>query len=211
MASVEIYIARHGETEWNRQGRFQGQQDSRLAEEGRTQARLLGQSLRHLRFDRVYTSPSGRTQETTALILETFTPPPPVILAPALMEIRHGDWEGLTWREVDERWPELHNTYREEPHKFEGAPGGERLAEVEERAVAFLNATASEAGADDVVLMVTHGVTSKLMVGSVLGRSIGDLWTPPRMDPTGLSQLHYEDGRFTVVRFADRSHLEAPN
>jgi broad specificity phosphatase PhoE len=209
VSAVRILVTRHGETEWNREQRIQGHLDSLLTPRGEEQARRLGEALSSVPIVRVYVSSSGRTQATLALLLACRTPPQPlVVVTDALREISLGAWEGRRFAEVEHEWPAPYRRYRQEPEIFEGAPGGERLQDVEARAVAVLKQAAENAAAGDTLLVVSHALTIKVMVGWALGRSLAEVWMPPRVEATSVSELLYEDGRFIVVRFADHTHLE---
>src|SRR3546814_6731941 len=91
---MKILLARHGETQWNAEGRYQGQEDIALSPVGEAQARALGERLREVRIDRAVASPLSRARRTAELALGESRAG---MLArdPGLMEIAHGTWEGL--------------------------------------------------------------------------------------------------------------------
>jgi probable phosphoglycerate mutase len=111
-----IWFIRHGETEYNRVGRLQGQQDIPLNPKGREQANAIGRTLRKragVELDRLEAahafeaSPLGRTRETMQLARAAMGfPPADYALRDDLKELTFGDWEGLTWPEVEARYPE---------------------------------------------------------------------------------------------------------
>lgn len=104
----EIYLVRHGETEWNRDARIQGRRDSPLTALGRDQARRIGQLLADLGLAGlpVSASPLGRVQTTLAIIGEHLALGP-VTLDPRLAEVALGCWEGLTAAEIRAAYPAL--------------------------------------------------------------------------------------------------------
>ena len=104
-----ILLIRHGETEWNKLGKFQGCTDIALAEEGIKQAELLKNRLKG-NFDYIYASPLSRAFET-AKILASSTDKE-VIIAPEIREINFGEWEGLTINEIAEKYPEVFKAWR---------------------------------------------------------------------------------------------------
>ncbi len=168
----EILVLRHGETTWNRAGRFQGALDSPLTARGRAQAKAMGALLaRHLadpgRF-RAFTSPQGRAVATADRVLA------PLGLVPAqdarLAEAGFGDWQGLGWQEIAAGWPEMARRAEEEPFfwQFE-APGGESLTALRQRVTAFLDDLPGPA------ILVTHGLTSRVLRGVWLGLAEPDL------------------------------------
>src|SRR5690554_8019652 len=101
---MKIILARHGETEWNAAGRYQGQADIPLSPVGEAQARALGERLRDLPVDRAVASPLGRARRTAELALGGRSG---LLTTDAgLMEIAHGTWEGLLAIEIAERDPD---------------------------------------------------------------------------------------------------------
>ena len=102
---MRLLLARHGETAWNAEGRYQGREDIALSATGDAQARALGERLRALRIDRAVASPLSRARRTAELALG---PDRASLLSidAGLMEIAHGSWEGLLAPEIRERDPE---------------------------------------------------------------------------------------------------------
>src|SRR6266851_890326 len=98
-----IYLIRHGETDWNRDRRIQGQSDTPLNDVGRAQARLLGLKLLDVRFELAYSSDLSRAIETAELILE----PRPIAIATdvGLRERAFGEWEGGLAEEIGQSYP----------------------------------------------------------------------------------------------------------
>ena len=91
---MRLLLARHGETPWNAEGRYQGQEDIALSATGEAQARALGERLRGVRIDRAVSSPLARARRTAELALGEARAPM-LSTDPGLMEIAHGEWEGL--------------------------------------------------------------------------------------------------------------------
>jgi uncharacterized phosphatase len=102
---TELYLVRHGETDWNRARRIQGVTDIPLNETGREQARATGRLLSRRTWDGIVASPLSRAFETARLIAaETGLGEPTAV--PDLVERNYGDAEGLTWEEIERRYPE---------------------------------------------------------------------------------------------------------
>lgn len=99
-----VLLIRHGETEWNLLGKFQGCTDIDLSKEGIKQAELLKDRLKG-DFDYIYTSPLSRAFETAKIITQNTNKE--VVIAPEIREINFGKWEGLTVREIKEKYPEI--------------------------------------------------------------------------------------------------------
>jgi probable phosphoglycerate mutase len=146
-----ILLARHGETDWNRELRFQGRADPPLNEAGRGQARELADRLDGWKIDAVYTSPLLRARETAEIVAERLGLP--VRVEPAFCEIDVGSWQGLTRAEVEERDPEA---FRSWIHGGAGWADGESYEQMTERFAAGLDRVAA-AHPDGTILLVTHG------------------------------------------------------
>jgi probable phosphoglycerate mutase len=158
-----LYLLRHGETEFNVEGRLQGQRDSPLTARGRAQARAHGALLRTLiaapEAWRVVASPLGRAMATARLACaELGLAETAIETDPRLKELAYGDWEGLTWAEAEALYPD-HWAARERDRWGFVVPGGESLAMVAVRARAFL----SEVNGKTIV--VSHGGTGRILRG----------------------------------------------
>jgi broad specificity phosphatase PhoE len=124
---TELLLVRHGETDWNRDQRFQGHADPPLNDTGRAQARALANDLAAERIDAIYTSDLARARETAELIAERAGVP--FVLEPQLREVDVGEWQGLTHAEIDERFPEGRRNWHERGHGWERGETYEQLAE----------------------------------------------------------------------------------
>jgi probable phosphoglycerate mutase len=160
MSHPELYILRHGETEWNAARRVQGQHDSALTALGRTQAAWQGAILAaagalHLP---IFVSPQGRARATAEIAL----PGRPATVDDRLREISLGLWDGLTRDEIERRWPSP-----DEPGDpffwYDSAPEGEGFAAVAARVGGFLDDLTGPA------VIVTHGIASMFLRGRLLG------------------------------------------
>ena len=146
-----ILLARHGETDWNREGRFQGHADPPLNETGRAQAAELAAELAGIRFAAVYSSPLRRALETAELVAATHGLDPVAI--EALREVDVGSWQGLTRAEVGVRFPEQLSRWLDYAQGWED---GESYEEMGRRVVAaLLDLTAAHE--HERILAVTHG------------------------------------------------------
>ena len=206
---MKILLARHGETPWNAEGRYQGQVDIPLSDLGIAQATALGERLKDLRIDRAVASPLARATHTAQLALGAARAPR-LVFDDGLMEIGHGEWEGLLASEIGERDPARLAAWREAPETVQmpGA-GGESLQQVLDRAwPAFARATQG-LGADDTLLVVAHDAVNRVLLCRVLGIPLSRLWGF-RQAPTTLNLLEGEDiDRLEVVRLNDASHHTA--
>ena len=203
---MKILLARHGETPWNAEGRYQGQEDIPLSPVGEAQARALGERLREVTITRAVASPLRRARHTAELALGQRDLP--LTLDPGLMEIAHGTWEGLLASEIREADPERLRLWREAPHEVL-MPEGESLQHVLDRAwPAFARATEG-LGDDDTLLVVAHDAVNRVLLCNVLGIPLSKLWSF-RQAPTTLNLLEGPDvDHLEVVRLNDCSHHTA--
>jgi len=118
--TTRLYFARHGATQLTAEDRFSGASGVDLSEEGRQQVRQLAERLGKETLKAVYCSPLSRTVETAEILARPHGLTP--ITRDGLREISHGHWEGLTRREVEERYPEEYQTWEADPYTF--APQG---------------------------------------------------------------------------------------
>jgi broad specificity phosphatase PhoE len=161
-----IVLVRHGETDWNRERRFQGHADTELNEAGRAQAADLADSLTNESLAAVYTSPLRRARETAAIIAVRLR----LDVRPldALREIHVGHWEGLTIDEVKERYPESASA-----GWHSGWPGGETYEELSARVLPTFVGLAV-AHPNERILAVTHAGPVRAALAAAMGLSYDD-------------------------------------
>ena len=203
---MRILLARHGETPWNAEGRYQGQEDIPLSPVGLAQAQALGERLREVPITRAVASPLQRARHTAELALGQRELP--LTLDPGLMEIAHGTWEGLLASEIRERDGELLRAWRDSPHEVL-MPQGESLQHVFDRAWPALARASEGLGADDILLVVAHDAVNRVLLCRILGIPLARLWGF-RQAPTTLNLLEGDDvEHLEVVRLNDCSHHTA--
>jgi broad specificity phosphatase PhoE len=201
---MRILLARHGETPWNAEGRYQGQEDIPLSPVGEAQATALGERLRDVSIDRAVSSPLSRSFRTAQLALG---PERAAMLTTdeGLKEIAHGTWEGLLSSEIRERDPERLQAWRDAPHEVL-MPEGESLQHVFERAWPALARAVRGLGDGDTLLVVAHDAVNRVLLCHVLGIPFAKLWTF-RQAPTTLNLLEGPDlEHLDVVRLNDCAH-----
>ncbi|MDR3673396.1 MAG: histidine phosphatase family protein [Holophaga sp.] len=188
--ATEIYLVRHGQTEWNRDSRAQGRLDSPLTALGREQARHTGRALARLGLAGlpVAMSPLGRTRATTAILAEEVALGP-VTEEPRLMELALGSWEGMTLGEIQARFARLLEGSTEHTWYFR-APDGESFDSARIRVGGWLREQTGP------VLAVAHG-----MVGRALRAIYLDLpWEQAQAEPLAQNVIwHFHDGKLTVL------------
>ena len=201
---MRILLARHGETPWNAEGRYQGQIDIPLSPVGEGQANALGQRLKDVRIDRAVASPLSRAQLTARLALGDARAD--MLQTDAdLQEIAHGEWEGLLASEIQQKDPARLLAWREEPENVL-MPGGESLRQVLDRSWRGLARATEGLGEDDTLLLVAHDAVNRVLLCRILGLPIGKLWTF-RQAPTTLNLLEGPSvEQLEVVRLNDCAH-----
>ncbi len=166
-----LFLARHGETDWNRDGRYQGQRESRLTTIGRAQAQALAKALSDASIARVISSPLARCLDTAAPLAARLGVD--LEVDRRLIEISHGTWEGRLREEIERDDPLRMRAWREAPERvrFEG---GESLDDVMRRWRAFAR---SIEGKSDIAV-VTHDVLVRLALLDARRRPLSQLWEP---------------------------------
>jgi probable phosphoglycerate mutase len=200
---MRILLARHGETQWNVEGRHQGQTyDIPLSAQGRTQALALGRRLAGLDLARAVASPLLRARQTAELALGGR----PLALDARLVELSHGEWEGRLTSEIQEAHPDLRRAWRETPHLV-SPPGGEGFRDVEARAWPAFREACEGLGPEDTLFIVTHDGVNRALLARILGLDLSRVWAF-RQAPTCLNLLEGTDvDHLQVVRLNDAAHL----
>ncbi|RKY00018.1 histidine phosphatase family protein [Candidatus Poribacteria bacterium] len=201
---ISIMLIRHGETEWNVKEIFRGRVDIDLSQRGVEQARRLGEYLADERILAIYSSPLKRAVRTAEAIAEHHNLN--IRIAPELMDLDFGEWQGLSHEEVKRRYRELYEKWLKSPHLVR-MPGGESLEDVRERALRLIDKVTVEFGkAEGAVALVSHRVVNKVLICALLGLDNSRFWNV-KIDTCGITTFAYEDGRFVLVKHNDTSFL----
>jgi probable phosphoglycerate mutase len=186
-----LLLVRHGETDWNREGRFQGQIDIPLNDRGLQQARAARDFLAPVAVQRAYTSTMARPRQTAEVILERH-PGVPLTSTSGLVEIGHGRWEGCLEKEIAATWPALLDAWKREPHTVT-MPDGETLQQVWDRSVATWQTIARGLSAGETALVVAHDAVNKTILCALLGLAPADIWMV-KQGNGGVSVIDYPHG-----------------
>ena len=201
---MRILLARHGETHWNAEGRYQGQVDVPLSETGEAQARLLGERLRDVRIDRAVASPLARAKRTAELALGPQREPM-LRLDPGFAEIAHGTWEGLLAAEIGAIDADRLRAWRDAPESVL-MPQGESLQHVLDRSWPALERACLDLGPEDTLLVVAHDAVNRVLLCRILGLPLSRLWSF-RQAPTTINLLEGPDvDHLDLVRLNDCHH-----
>jgi broad specificity phosphatase PhoE len=191
---TQILIVRHGETDWNRDRRFQGHADPPLNDAGREQARALADELARERIDFVYTSDLVRARETAEIVATRLGAD--VVALSELREIDVGEWEGLTWPQIEERFPEGALTWHQ--HGC-GWKSGETYDQLGDRVIAALRRIAADHPAQ-TVLVIGHGGTVRATRAFIEGLSVADSRRrSPAIGNCEVFRVVAEDGGFRGI------------
>ena len=185
---LDIFLVRHGVTDWNEQGRLLGRTDVGLNERGRAQATAVAEALREFPLGAVLASPQRRTQETAELIAQAHGLP--VETEPDLAEVWLGRWQGKTFAELGDD-PDLQR-YIEDPTY--GCDAIEPAAAVQKRVVAVVQRL-REAGPGKSIALVSHGDPLRLIVAHFLA-----------MELAAYHQLSIAPGSISILRLGRRRH-----
>ncbi|OAT86148.1 hypothetical protein A6M21_03985 [Desulfotomaculum copahuensis] len=199
-----VLLVRHGATEWNRLSRYQGRLDAPLSDEGLAQFRALVAAMSSVPLAAVYTAPLARSAAGAGMLADAHGLEPLVL--PGLTEICHGAWEGLLLSEVAGRYAGLLRRWRTAPYEVRmPGPGGETLAEVEERAWAALEQMAG-AHPGGIILAVSHDTPIRTIIRRVLNLDQEHFWQI-KLDNTGINVLGRREGRWRVIMLNGTCHL----
>lgn len=200
-APNRLLLVRHGPTQWNEAGRYQGVSDPELSDTGRRKARLLKRALEaDLRLGHggpTWCSDLRRAVATSRILF----PGEPVAFDPRLRELSFGAFEGRTHHENLARSPETYGRWLEDPAAHP-PPGGEDLAAFRRRVSCWLAEAAATAPAGALVRAVTHGGVVRMAAAILQGSSFGDALHPegPVAPPQPGEGVLLDAGRATPVR-----------
>jgi len=189
-----LLLVRHGETEWNRQQRFQGQIDVPLNDNGRRQGQKVAEFLQSMHLDAAYSSPMARPQETAELILAHHRQLS-LYLVEDLQEISHGQWEGKYEAEIEAEYPGMLQQWQQAPATVQ-MPGGENLQQVWQRAMAaWTQIVAAHSGHAEAqtVLVVAHDAINKAILCQGVGWGPEAFWRF-KQGNGAVSVIDYPDG-----------------
>ncbi|MCH4179543.1 MAG: histidine phosphatase family protein [Megasphaera sp.] len=201
---TRIILIRHGETQWNIEGRYQGQEDTHLSERGLQQGHMVAEGLKDTPIDVAVSSPLERSYMTASFCaaLHGIT----VEKDDRLLEINHGDWEGRLAGEIEARYPVEFQQWHTQPQlvTMPGA-GGENLAAVCRRARAAFDDYAVKYDGK-TVLVAAHDAVNKAVICDILGLDMSHFWQI-KQDNTCINVLECEQGQWRIVLLNSTNHM----
>lgn len=187
-----VYLARHAESDWNAENRFQGHSDRPLTEVGRAQARALADELAETLLDAVYASPLRRALETAEIVATRKGLP--IVTLPDLREVDVGGWAGLSREEVEARFP---NAFHRWVGGGEGWEDGESYADMAARVIAEVRRIAAR-HPNGSVLVVSHGGPIRAVHAAAAGIDVHAYRRMRTVQPNArLSSVGVESGEIT--------------
>ncbi len=201
---MQLYLVRHGETESNKQKRYQGWMESPLSEQGLKQAEKVGLFLGGKSIDGVFCSDLQRAIHT-ARVIGSFCGLEPKV-TPLLREIHFGRWEGLTYEEIEAQWGEEIRRWFDDPFT-RSAPEGETIEEVSERMLTFLEKLEESCPDCREAVVVSHGGSIRALLQNVLDLDRASFWDL-KIDNASISLVRRENGNYRVVYHNRVDHLE---
>ncbi len=201
-----FYFVRHGETEWNAEGRLCGRTDVPLSKVGRWQARLLAARLKPISVEALYSSPLGRALETAGLIGAAVGHEP--VVDGRLVELNYGAWEGRTFDEIKRSDPDAYRAWDADPASM-APPEGETGFQLVERVTPFL-AEMSQRYQQGNVAVVCHKTVCRLMACHIMGVPLSQYRKRIPMENAALNVFAHKEGKWQVVALNDISHLIVP-
>ena len=198
---TQVFVARHGETDWNREGRWQGHGGPGLNDHGRGQAHALAQRLRSAQLEALYTSDLDRARQTAEIVAAAIGLEP--VPEPGLREVDNGDWRGLTREQVRDRNPQGYQRWLE---GGSGWAGGETYEDMHARVVATLERLAA-AHPEGRILLVAHGGTVRAAVAHAVGLQSHDRRHINGAANCSLTSIEHTGEGARLLGFNDVGHL----
>lgn len=195
---MKIYFVRHGETDWNKERKIQGQVDIPLNEFGRHLARETAKGLRDVPFDVCFTSPLGRARETAQIILQGRDVP--ILEDKRILEMNFGVLEGKCCSKEGWDVPDSFQMFFDDPVHYQAPEGGEDFQAVRERTGDFLNwLFAQEQYRDSTVLVTTHGAAMAGLLNNLKKKPLAEYWGVGVHKNCGVTEVDVTDGRIEII------------
>jgi alpha-ribazole phosphatase len=203
---TKLILIRHGQTVWNKELKYQGHSDVALTAAGSEQATLVAQRLAGEEIAAVYASDLSRAFITAQAIAKSRKLQ--VMPITDLREINFGQWEGLTYEQINARWPDILSKWYFSPDEV-NIPGGESFRELKERAMRVINELVARHPKQTIVV-VSHGGTIRTILCAALNIHLNYVWNI-QQDNTAVNIIKYYRDRPVVTLMNDTHHLALYN
>ena len=198
---MKIYLVRHGETEWNKEYRLQGQADTQLNDYGRELAQITADALKDIPFDLIFHSPLSRARETAYILKRDREIE--IIADERLREMSFGIAEGCNIREIKDNPQDPMYNFLRYPGEYIPPQKAERFEEVTARSTAFMQeAVIPLEGVCENILIVAHGAINRTILNSIAGIPVSDFWNI-RLKNCAVSIIDVTDGQLTLEQEGD--------
>jgi len=193
---MEIYIIRHGQTDWNKAGKLQGGTDVPLNDNGREMARVLSEAIKDVKFDRMYCSPLCRAKETAEIVKGSREVE--LIVDKRIHEISFGVCEGVDYRPPKENTPIW--TFFYNSGEYVAPEGAESLESIIERAAAFLRDEVEPlAGKCERIAIVAHGAMNKALFCHIKQHGKKEFWSGGAQRNCNVAVVNYDGNKYEIV------------
>ncbi len=199
---TKFFLARHGQTAWNKDQRFRGRKDIELSEQGHKEAELVADALENEGIDHLYASPLSRSMDTLKPLGVRLGKE--VIPFEGVIDLSFGEWEGKSSDEIKKAYPDLYSKWLESPEEVV-FPGGEGLAEAQARAMRAISRLAVE-HTESTVAVCSHRVICKLIMLGLLSIKPDKFWEL-RQDTACLNRFEYGPPEVVIVTVNETHHL----
>ncbi len=199
---TRVFLVRHGQTEWNRVERFRGRAPINLNEVGIKQAEATAERLAQWSITAIFSSPLPRALTTAQILARRLGLE--VKLSPELIDIDFGEWEGLSPAEAATKYSSLYQLWLESPHLVV-FPGGESLAQVRERASAYVDNLITNYR-EKTIALVSHRVVCQVLVLHFLGLDNSCFWKITQ-DVSCINLFEISDNGPVILFVNDTCHL----
>lgn len=203
---TKLILIRHGQTVWNKELKYQGHSDVALTATGSEQATLVAQRLAGEEIAAVYASDLSRAFITAQAIAKSRKLQ--VMPITDLREINFGQWEGLTYEQINAHWPDILSKWYFSPDEV-NIPGGESFRELKERAMRVIDELIARHPKQTIVV-VSHGGTIRTILCAALNVHLNYVWNI-QQDNTAVNIIKYYRDRPVVTLMNDTHHLALYN
>lgn len=206
---MEIYLIRHGETDWNKEFRFQGRTDIPLNEFGRELARLTSDGLKDIPFEAAFCSPLNRAFETAKTIIRDRDIS--LTVDPRLIEVSFGIMEGCNFVEAAKDPSDPIHNFLKHPDQYQAPEGAESFAEIYARSAEFMEQVIRPLENQyQTILIVAHGALNRSIMNRIAGIPLENFWGI-KLPNCAVSRLGLKNGEFSVLEESRVYYEPAPD
>lgn len=204
--TTTIYLIRHAECQGNIENRLSGITNFKITEKGKKQAKILANTLKQFKISEIYSSPLSRAIDTAKPIMKRCHVNV-LNIVDSLHEINYGVCDGMSWIDINKKYPTIKKEWKEIHHYPVGIPNQENFIELQKRmADAILEITNRNLGKK--IAIISHGIAISSFLCLVKKLNIGECNKLKKQDNTAYSILEYKNGIFYLIEEANSEHLK---